>query len=61
MTLESRITRLPRPFDPEKGEETLSSAPWSSGAVAEKARSAVIGSTQTTVSNMARLLPAITL
>ena len=31
----------------------------SSGAVVEKARSAVIGSTQTTVSNMARLLPAI--
>ncbi len=38
MTLESRITRLPRPFDPEKGEETLSSAPWASGAVADLLR-----------------------
>ncbi|MBP0482830.1 glutamine-synthetase adenylyltransferase [Sagittula salina] len=35
MTLASRITRLPRAFDPERGAEAQSFAPWASGALAD--------------------------
>ncbi|GGG61087.1 glutamate-ammonia-ligase adenylyltransferase [Salipiger pallidus] len=35
MSIASRITRLPRPFETELGEEALASCPWADGPVAE--------------------------
>ncbi len=35
MTLESRITRLPRPFEPDRGQEARDACPWASGPLAE--------------------------
>ncbi|MCR8546998.1 bifunctional [glutamate--ammonia ligase]-adenylyl-L-tyrosine phosphorylase/[glutamate--ammonia-ligase] adenylyltransferase [Salipiger sp. P9] len=34
MSFASRITRLPRPYEPELGEEARAAAPWASGDVA---------------------------
>ncbi|WP_425070775.1 glutamine-synthetase adenylyltransferase [Sagittula sp. S175] len=38
MTLNSRITRLPRAFDPDRGEEALTACPWAKGEVADLLR-----------------------
>jgi len=35
MTFADRITRSPRPFDPDRGRDTLDHVPWASGPVAE--------------------------
>ncbi|MCT4556176.1 MAG: bifunctional [glutamine synthetase] adenylyltransferase/[glutamine synthetase]-adenylyl-L-tyrosine phosphorylase [Pelagimonas sp.] len=35
MTIETRITRLPRPFDPDRAAEAQEAAGWASGAVAD--------------------------
>jgi glutamate-ammonia-ligase adenylyltransferase len=34
MSFASRITRLPHPFEPDRGREALSAAPWATGDVA---------------------------
>ncbi|WGW02724.1 [protein-PII] uridylyltransferase family protein [Tropicibacter oceani] len=35
MTLESRITRLPRPFEPDRGQEARAACGWATGEVAD--------------------------
>ncbi|MFY0624178.1 MAG: glutamine-synthetase adenylyltransferase [Pelagimonas sp.] len=35
MNIESRISRLPRPFDPDHGEDALTFAPWATGDTAK--------------------------